>query len=199
MADEPSTPDPQPETDPTPEPEVVETPAGDDKLPPEIKSILDKERRAARDSARTAKKAETALAAATTELEQFRQAQMTEQEKAVAAARAEGVAEGRTAGNQALVRAAVISAAVGKVANPGHAFAILTDQGALRGIEVNETGEVDNDAIKTAIDSLVEADPQLAVTAPVRDPQFGNRQPATGTPPNTDAAFDAFLRAARGR
>jgi hypothetical protein len=195
MADEPSTPDP--ESDPAPEdPPATETAPeeSEDKMPPELKEILSRERKAARQAATKATAAERALAKATAELDKFRESQLTEQEKAVRLARDEGLAEGRAAGNARLLRAEVLAAAAGKLANPAHAFAILTDAGALKEIEVADDGTPDTGAIKAAIEELVKNDPHLAA---VRDPEFGNRQPATGGDVSPDAAFDAFLRAHR--
>jgi hypothetical protein len=197
MADEPATPDPA--SDPAPEdPPATETVPeqsdGEDKMPPELKEILNRERKAARAAATKATAAEKALAKATSELDKFRESQLTEQEKAVKAARDEGVAEGRSAGNARLIRAEVLAAASGKLANPAHAFAILTDAGALKDIEVGDDGTLNTDGIKAAVDELVKNEPHLAA---VRDPEFGNRQPAAGGDVSPDAAFDAFLRAHR--
>lgn len=205
MADDPTS-DPsgdQPEGDkppegtPPPETGAADTPKDDDeKLPPEVKAVLDKERKAAREAARKARTAETALARATSELEKFRESQLSEQEKAIKAAREEGLNEGLTKGNKRLIRAEVIAAAAGKVADPEDAFVILSATGALAGLEVGDNGEVDSDVIKTAIDDLVKAKPHLA---PVRHPGFGNgaRSPAPDAGMSTDQAFDNFLRAAR--
>lgn len=202
MADEPSTPAgdepaPTPET-PVPaaetEPEVAPT---EEKLPAEVKSILDKERKASREAAKKAKAAETALAKATGELEKFRESQLTEQEKAVKTAREEGLAEGLTVGNKRLIRAEVIAAASGKVADPDDAFAILTANGTLSGLEVDKDGQVDTAAIGTAIDGLVKSKPHLA---PVRNPGFGgggSRSPAAAASGTADQAFDDFIRAHR--
>lgn len=196
MADEPSTPDP--ESDPTPEdPPAAETAPeseGEDNMPPELKEILNRERKAARAAVSKATAAEKALAKATGELEKFRESQLSDQEKAVKAAREEGIAEGRSAGNARLIRAEVLAAASGKLANPAHAFAILTDAGVLKDVQVADDGTLDTAAITTAVDELVKAEPHLAA---VRDPQFGNRQPVDGAPVSTDAAFDAFLRSHR--
>jgi hypothetical protein len=196
MADEPSTPDPA--SDPTPEdPPAAETapePEGEEKMPPELKAIIDKERKAARDAASDAKKKDAALAKALKELETFRESQLSDQEKAVKAAREEGIAEGRSAGNARLIRAEVLAAASGKLANPTHAFAILTDAGALKDVEVGDDGQLDTAPIVAAVEELVKNEPHLAA---VRDPQFGNRQPVDGAPVSTDAAFDAFLRSHR--
>jgi hypothetical protein len=199
MADEPSTPagdEPAdtPET-PTPaaetEPEAAPT---EDKLPPEVKAILDKERKAARDADKQRKAAEKALTTATSELDKFREAQLTEQEKAVKAAREEGLSEGRSVGDKRLIRAEVIAAAAGKAADPGDVYAILTGNGALSGVEVSEAGEVDTGAISGLVEALVKDKPHLAA---VRTPGFGARTPATADKPNAD--MDAWIRGQAGR
>lgn len=132
--------------------------------------------------------------AAEKELEKFREAQKTEQERAIDAARKEGLAEGSAKGNSRLIRAAVIEAAAGKVADASDAFAILTTNGTLEGIEVGEDGDIDTGVIKTAIDDLVKAKPHLAV---VRTPGFGARTSAQADKP--DADMDAWIRGQAGR
>jgi hypothetical protein len=201
MADDPTPSDDQPDgttppdgTPPPPEKDAPESSKDDDKLPPELKAILDKERKSAREAARKAKTAETALAKATSELEKFRESQLSEQEKAIKAAREEGLTEGLTKGNSRLIRAEVIAAAAGKVADPDDVFAILSTNGSLAALEVGDNGEIDADTIKTAIDDLVKAKPHLAS---VRHPGFGQRGPAPADGLTTDQAFDSFLRAAR--
>lgn len=205
MADDP-TPDPSgappkgdtpPEGTPPPETGAADTPTDDEhKLPPEVKEVLEKERKAAREAARKARTAETALAKATGELEKFRESQLSEQEKAIKIARDEGLNEGLTKGNKRLIRAEVIAAAAGKVADPEDVFAILSTNGALAALEVGDNGEVDGDVIKTAIEDLVKTKPHLAS---VRHPGFGNgaRSPAAASGMSTDEAFDSFLRRAR--
>lgn len=199
MADEPSTPA---SDEPAPTPETPETAAEtepeeaptEEKLPPEVKAILDKERKTARDAEKQRKAAEKALTSATSELEKFREAQLTEQEKAVKTAREEGLVEGRSVGDKRLIRAEVIAAASGKAADPGDVYAILTGRDALAGIEVNEAGEVDTAAIKSLVETLVEEKPHLAV---VRNPGFGARAPAAAEKPNAD--MDAWIRGQAGR
>lgn len=195
MADEPAPTGDEPVDPPdaTPAPETEPEQPKDDKLPPEIQEILTKERKAARDALRDAKTAKSALANATSELEKFREAQLTEQEKAIKTAREEALAEGLKVGNQRLIRAEIIAAAAGKVADPDDAYAILTASGALEGLEVDEAGKVDTQTIVTAIDDLVKAKPHLAA---VRSPSFGTRSPAQA--PTTDADMDALIRGARG-
>lgn len=192
MADEPIPAGDEPAPD-APAPETEPEQPKDDKLPPEIQEILAKERKAARDAAREAKTAKAALATATSELETFREAQLTEQEKAIKTAREEALAEGLKVGNQRLIRAEVIAAAAGKVADPDDAYAILTANGALNGLEVDGDGKVDTDAITAAIDDLVKVKPHLAA---VRSPNFGTRSPAAA--PSSDVDMDAIIRGARG-
>lgn len=194
MADEPTPAGDEPaETPDAPAPETEPEEPKNDKLPPEIQEILTKERKAARDAARDAKTAKAALATATSELEKFREAQLTEQEKAIKTAREEALAEGLKVGNERLIRAEVIAAAAGKVADPGDAYAILTANKALAGLEVDGEGNVDTDAIAAAIDDLVKTKPHLAA---VRSPGFGTRAPAQA--PTGDADMDAIIRGARG-
>lgn len=193
MADEPAGDEPAETPEVTPEPETGPEQPKDDKLPPEIKEILDKERKAARDAAKEAKTAKAALANATSELDKFREAQLTEQEKAVKTARDEGLTEGLKTGNQRLIRAEILTAAAGKVADAEDAYAILTASGFTNGLEVDEAGKVDTDAITAAVDELVKAKPHLAA---VRNPGFGTRAPAQ--PPTSDVDMDAIIRAARG-
>lgn len=199
MADEPTTtPDPdadetdkEPPAPPAPKP-PAKNDAGDgdkgDEMPPALKAILDKERRAARDADKRAKTAEA-------ELDKFRTAQMTEHEKAVKAARDEGHTEGISKGNARLLRAEVLAAASGKVADPNDAFAILSTSGALADYGVNDDGEVDTAGLKMLIDDLVKQKPHLA---PSRSPEFGARP---GAPPAGDSAagMDAWIRSQTGR
>jgi hypothetical protein len=199
MADEPSTPagdEPADTPDaPTPAAETEpETAPTEDKLPPEVKAILDKERKAARDAEKQRKAAEKALTTATSELDKFRESQLTEQEKAVKTAREEGLSEGRSVGDKRLIRAEVIAAAAGKAADPGDVYAILTGNGALSGIEVSEDGAVDTEAIKGLVDGLVKDKPHLAA---VRTPGFGARAQAQAERPDMD--MDAWIRGQAGR
>jgi hypothetical protein len=199
MADEPSTPagDEPAETPDAPTPaaetEPEETPK-DDQLPPEVKAILDKERKAARDAEKQRKVAEKALTTATSELDKFREAQLTEQEKAVKAAREEGLNEGRSVGDKRLIRAEIIAAAAGKAADPGDVYAILTGNGALSGVEVSEDGEVDTEVIRGLVEALVKDKPHLAA---VRTPSFGARAQAQAERPEAD--MDAWIRGQAGR
>lgn len=193
MADDPAGDPPAETPDAPPDPETEPDPPKDDKLPPEIQEILNKERKAARDAAREAKTAKSALANATSELERFREAQLTEQEKAIKTARDEALAEGLKVGNERLIRAEVIAASAGKVADPSDAYAILTANKTLAGLEVDAEGNVDTAAITAAIDDLVKTKPHLAA---VRSPSFGSRAPAQA--PSSDVDMDAIIRGARG-
>ena len=201
MADEPATPAGD---EPAPEPEApgAETEPDkptDDGLPPEVKEILAKERKAARDAEKRAKAAEKALTGATTELDKFRESQLSEQEKAVKAARDEGYAEGRSKSDKRLIRAEVIAAAAGKAADPSDVYALLAAAGALDGVEIGEDGGIDSQAIGSAVAALLEDKPNLAASStPVRDPDFGARPPAAPAA-DSNAAMDSFIRQAAGR
>jgi hypothetical protein len=125
--------------------------------------------------------ARTELAAAKAELETFRAAQMTEQERAIATARTEAADEARNevlgTVNQRLFAAelkvaasAAIPTADGKhirLADPS----LLTDpEVALRllglgEIPVTESGDINTEAISTAVAALVTAKPYLAASA----------------------------------
>jgi hypothetical protein len=133
-------------------------------------------------------------AGAAKELEKFRESQLTEQEKAIKQAREEGLTEGRSVGDKRLIRAEVIAAAAGKAADPGDVYAILTGTGALSGVEVNGDGEVDTEAIRGLVESLVKDKPHLAA---VRTPGFGARGQAPAERPEAD--MDAWIRGQAGR
>lgn len=199
MADEPnSNPDgndDESNDDTPPAPPKPATPsAKDDKpkgdeMPPELKAILDKERRTAREADKRAKAAEK-------ELEELRTAQLSEHEKAVKAARDEGHNEGIAKGNARLLRAEVLAAASGKVADPDDVFAILANSGALADYAVNDDGEIDTAGLRTLIDDLVKTKPHLA---PTRSPEFGARPGAPPAGNSSDSGMDAWLRAQAGR
>lgn len=137
------------------------------------------------------RQAEKAAKAAEVELEKLRTDAMSEQEKAIAAARAEARAEALEAANARLVRAEVRAAAAGRLANPDLAPRLLN----LDEFEVGDDGEVDTAAITKALDALVEAEPYLAVSAkrPAGTADGGARNPSAATS-TTD--MNALLRAA---
>ena len=112
---------------------------------------------------------EACTVAANAEREAARQAQLmrrgfvsaSAEEKAVAAARAEGRTEALTAANARLVRAEVKAAAAGVLNDPDDAVNLLN----LDEFEVDEDGEVDAKAIKAAVQRLADAKPYLAAGA----------------------------------
>lgn len=113
------------------------------------KRALDEERRARRDAERQAKKASA-------ELEALRAQSMTDQEKAIAEARAQARAETLAEANSRLVRAEARSIAAGRLRNPDD-VALLGD---LDLFVVD--GDVDVKALGKAVDQLVAARPYLA-------------------------------------
>lgn len=130
------------------------------------------------------------------ELEKLRQASLSEQEKAVEAARTEGLSEGRAAGDKRLIRAEVLIAAAGKAADPTDVYALLNARGSLAGIEVADDGSMDTKAITAAVDALLAEKKHLAAGPQSRDPDFGARSPTTPQM-STDQAFAAWLDSQR--
>lgn len=163
-------------TEPTPEPEAqepaVEAPQDsvDEPLGEPGKRALDAEREAR-------KAAEKRASAIETELSQLREAQMTEQERAVAEARREGEQSATDKVIDRLFSAEVRAAAAAKVADPD-LFADPMVARRLLGIDAvptNESGDIDGAAIARSIDALIEAKPYLAA------------KPASATRPTGEA------------
>lgn len=109
-------------------------------------------KRALQEERRKAKSAAAELRAAKAELEKFRQAAMTDQEKAVAAAKADGLAEAVKASAPALVRAelraAAAEAGLSKDALSG--FLEYADLSKF----VADDGQVDEKAVTAAVTKL---------------------------------------------
>lgn len=153
--------DPTPSTDaPEDPPEAVDPPA-DPPAPDPTDSLGDPGKaaiKAERDRARKAEREAKALAA---RLEELESANQTEAEKAVANARKEAIAEATSAANKRILRAEVKAAAAGLLSDPNDAIALLD----LTQFEVGDDGDVDVDAITSAIEELVETKPYLAAKA----------------------------------
>lgn len=80
------------------------------------------------------------------------------EEQALELARAEGRTEAATKANERIVRAEVKAAATGKVKNPALALKLID----MSGIDVDDDGEVDSDALQAAITDLLTEYPELA-------------------------------------
>jgi len=134
-----------------PPPATTEPPASSgDTLGDAGKVALESERRARRD-------AENAVRKATAELETLRTANLSDTEKAVAAARKEG----ERSGLRRLVEAEARAQAAGKLANPQLASRLLD----LDQFMPAEGEDVDGERIAEAIEQLVTAEPYLRVSA----------------------------------
>jgi flagellar biosynthesis/type III secretory pathway protein FliH len=164
MADDP-TPAPEPAPEPQVEPEPAPAPADD--LGDAGKRALDAERKARADAEKQAKALEKRLA-------EIEAQNMTDTERAIAEARAEGAREAQTKIADRLVRAEIRIAAAGKVAPEA-----INDLPALMGELAqfaDEAGEIDTDRITAAIADLVASRPFLAPVAdakPAPDPDQG--------------------------
>lgn len=115
------------------------------------KKALDDERRARKEAEREAK-------AAKDELDKLRAATMSDSEKAIAEAKAEGRKEALSEANARLVRAEIKSAAAGKLADPQDAAHFLGDLNRF----VDDKGDIREKDITTAIDELVKSKPYLS-------------------------------------
>jgi hypothetical protein len=80
------------------------------------------------------------------------------EEQALDAARAEGATAATAAANKRIIRSEVKAAAAGKLKNPALAVKLID----LDSLEVDEDGEVDEEAIAEAISALLEENPYLA-------------------------------------
>jgi hypothetical protein len=176
MPDEPTPPaDPEPEA-PPPEPD----PAADTDEP------LGEGGKRALTAERTARKAaedrEKALQA---QLEELQQAQMSEQEKAVAEARRAGETEATAKVQRRIFTAEAKVAASGKVqdptlfADPDVALKLL----GFNEVPVDAAGDIDSEAISKAIDKLTQDRPYLAANGAKPSPGSADGGPrGSGAP-----------------
>ena len=152
MADAAPTPEATPDADPAPD-ASTDTPLG-----PEGEKALQAFKERAREAERKAKQAETQAKQATAELEQLRTASMSEQERAVATARAEGRAEALKVATERLLKAEVRALAAGVLADPDDAIHLLD----LSSYEPDSDGGFDSKAIQADLKKLVAAKPYLS-------------------------------------
>lgn len=116
------------------------------------------------------------LKAKAAELDQKREAEKTEAEKAVEAARKEGENAGRATGNERLINAeARALAAEAGFINPRIAIGSID----LKGVKVADDGTVDAAAIKAKLEDLAKSDPYL-VGAGTKRPRPDHSQGSGG-------------------
>jgi hypothetical protein len=171
-----------PTADEAPNEEPAAEPAEDDGLGDAGKKALAAERA-------TAKAAEKRAKAAEAELERVRLENASAEEKAIAAARAEGRTEALATANVRLVRAEVKAAAGGVLQDPEDAVRLLD----LAEFGVDDDGEVDTKAITAAVRRLAESKPYLAVGAKPTALPGGGATPSQGF-----SMDDLIRRKARG-
>lgn len=104
------------------------------------------------------KAAEKAAKTAAEELERLKVATMSESERAVAEAKAQGRKDALAEVNGKLLRSEIKATATGKLADPADAAALLGDLDRF----LDKDGEPDSKAITSAIDALVREKPYLA-------------------------------------
>ena len=103
-------------------------------------------------------RAEREARAAKKELDDLRAAGATEQEKAVLKAKEEGKAEALKAANARVLKSEIKAAAAGRLADPSDAVRLLDPDD----FTDDETGEVNDRKLKSAIDTLLKDKPYLA-------------------------------------
>lgn len=160
MADPAPDPSTAPPADPTPTPTQstpsadppATDPSGDEPLGEAGKRALDAERKRNADL-------DKELKATKAELDQFRQSQMSETEKAIEAARREGEQSADERWRKQAGELAVAAAAAGRFADPEDAARFIGD------VPFDENGQVDRDALKQRIDEVLAAKPYLGAAA----------------------------------
>lgn len=178
---------PESDEDPTPDPETPpEAPpapaaSDDEPLGEPGKAALKAERARAAKAEKELKKLRDEAAAREAEA-------MSESEKAIAAAKAEGVSEATAAANRRIVRSEVKALAAKKLNDPADAVAMLD----LDQFEVDGDGEVDEEAITAALDALVAAKPYLAASP--RPGGAGDADAGARTPPPGAGTLDDQIK-----
>lgn len=105
-----------------------------------------------------ARKHEKAAKAAQAELTKLQSASLSDQERAVAQARAEGRADALKTANERLLRAEVRALAAGVLADPDDAVHLLD----LSRYEADEAGNFDRKAMRRDLEDLVKSKPYLS-------------------------------------
>lgn len=200
MADEPAgTPAPAATADPPQDPPKATEPSKVDppKDPPKDPDALGDAGKAALDAERAARKvAEKAARDAQSALKKREDADKSEHERAVDAAREEGKTEVTTAFQKRLLSAEVRARAAGKFANPALALK-LVDFGENDAKAWGEDGEINAAAIDAEITRLLDAEPYLkaknGATAPAGDLDGGK-----GAGAKTTVDMNDLIRGRRG-
>jgi hypothetical protein len=182
--------EPTPDTEPAPEPEATD----DKPLGPEGEKALEAFKQRAREAEKAAKRVPELEA----ELAKIREDAMSEQEKALEAARKEALEQGRTSAlseiNERLFKAEVKAASAGKVIDTDLLSDPLVAQRIL-GFEnypTTDDGDIDGAAIASALDKLLEAKPHLAASATRKPGSADQGARPAGTPPKPTSIEDAF-------
>lgn len=192
MADEPTTPAPEPETDPAADPQPEES-KGDPWADPEAARREIEKLRRENASHRTRNKELEPLAEAARQAEEAKKSEVERLAEQVAAAQQQV-----TAARQAAVQSEVRALAAPTFADPADAAAFLGDA------YVGDDGSVDSDRIRADLADLLERKPHLArpqdgPRRPAPDPTQGSSGNGARTASDPGAQFAAFMKGALGR
>jgi hypothetical protein len=141
-----------------------------------------------------ARRHEREAKAARRELEELKRAQLSDTEKAIADAKAEGRTEALTEAGERVLGMAVKVAASSKLASPKVAEPMLRAEGLWDGL-VDKDGEPDEKAIEKALDALLKAHPYLAANGTAGPPKL----PGSEGKPGAAQDFNDVLRARMNR
>lgn len=151
------------------------------------KKALAAERAAAAKAKQDAKKDRERAEAAEAKLAEIEQQNLSDQEKAVTAARDEGFAAGKKEATEALLpkllEAKVAAVAADKLAISASKAVRLMD---LDDIDIGEDGSVDEKAIIAKVDELLEAEPHLKKDSKAKPSADGGARSGNGDDPTVD-------------
>lgn len=182
----PKSSDAPPATEPSEDPAVEESDTGDETSTDEVT----KPAAADKDWKSEARRREREARTLRLELDQIKARSMSETERAIAEAKAEGVSEATTRMRAAILRSEVNAAAVGKLADPSLAYKLVD----LDDVDVDDDGTPDREAIVAAVDGFLAKHPTLAAQPqgkrPLTAPQ-GSQGDGSGPPSIDDEIVEA--------
>lgn len=166
---------------------------GDDKdLPENARKALAVERAARETAERDAKTHAKTIAKLQADMKKLSDAHASDDDKKISAAREEAAKEERAKLGRRIIEAAVLAEAAGKISKPGLAVKLLAAD-----LTVDDDGDVDEAAVKAAVEGFLKENPELAVVA--RGAGKSGADTNAGRKDDGKPDMDRLLRAAAGR